>query len=137
MSEFSMEELEALSRQKLEGKSYAEIRVELSESGLNQEEVRKVIRQVDEIVLKAETLQKHTEKTRQWNRAGLVLAVGGLIISIAYNAGFILSGWRPWIVYAPFIAGILLMFYGRMQGRKQPEPFKKGPGRIRSKRPYK
>lgn len=137
MREISMEEIEQLSRQKLEGKSYSEIRANLASSGLSTEEVSKLIRQVDEIVLKAETEQKHSAKARQWHRIGMVLAVCGLLISIAFNVGFILTGFPPWLVYSPFFAGILIMFYGRMQQRKQPELYKKGPGRIRSKRPYK
>ncbi|MEN8204124.1 MAG: hypothetical protein ABFS28_16115 [Bacteroidota bacterium] len=137
MSEFSMEEIEELSRQKLEGKSYSEIRADLAGSGLSPEEISKIIRQVDEKVLKAETKMKHAVKSRQWYRGGLALAVTGLLISVAFNAGYILTGFPPWLVYLPFFAGILIMFYGRMQQRKQPELYKKGPGRIRSKRPYK
>lgn len=137
MRELSKEEIEQLSRQKLEGKSYSELRADLANSGLSTEEVSKRIRQVDEIVLKAETEQKHSAKARQWHRIGMVLAVCGLLISIAFNVGFILTGFPPWLVYSPFFAGILLMFYGRKQQRKQPELYKKGPGRIRSKRPYK
>jgi hypothetical protein len=41
------------------------------------------------------------------------------------------------VVYAPFIAGILLMFYGRMMQRRQPEKKKEGTGAIRRKRPFK
>lgn len=137
MKEFSKDRLEELSVQKLEGRSYSEIRADLAANGLNSEEISKVIRQVDEIVLKAETEMKHSAKARQWHRAGLVLAVAGLLLSIAFNAGYILTGFPAWIVYSPFFAGILLMFYGRMQQRKQPGPYQKGPGRIRRKRPYK
>lgn len=137
MNDISKDRLEELSTQKLEGKSYSEIRNDLAGNGLNPEEISKVIRQVDEIVLKAETEMKHTAKARQWHRTGLVLALIGLLLSIAYNAGYILMGFPAWLVYSPFFAGILLMFYGRMQQRKQPGVYQKGPGRIRRKRPYK
>jgi len=137
MSEISNGMVEELSRQKLEGKSYSEIRAELSGSGMTPEEVSKVIRQVDEKVLKAETEQKHAAKARQWYRTGLFLSVFGLIISIAFNAGVALTGFPPCLVYIPFFAGILVMFYGRMQQRKPPGLYQKGPGRIRQKRPYK
>jgi len=104
---------------------------------MSPEEISKVIRQVDELVLRSETEMKHLAKTRQWYRTGMVLAVTGLLISILYNAGYILMGFPAWLVYTPFFAGILLMFYGRMQQRKQPRLSQKGPGRIRRKRPYK
>jgi hypothetical protein len=137
MNEISKDLIEELSEQKLEGKSYAEIRADLTGRGLPPDEIGKIIRQVDEVVLKAETGQKHAAKIRQWHRAGMVLAVIGLIISVTFNAGFILTGFPPWLVYTPFFAGILLMFYARMQQRKQPDLYQKGPGRIRRRRPYK
>ena len=137
MSELSRGEIEELARQKLEEKSYAEIRADLAEAGMDRAEISQVIRQVDELVLKAETEQKYTEKARQWHRAGMALAIAGLLISIAYKAGVFLSGVPPWLVYSPFFAGILIMFYGRIQLRKHLEPNKKRPGRIRRKRPYK
>ena len=137
MKEISRDKIEELSWQKLEGKSYSEIRAELGASGMAAEEISHTIRQVDELVLKAETEMKHQGKARQWHRSGLVLAVAGLLISILYNANYILAAFPAWLVYAPFFIGILLMFYGRMQQRKQPEIYTKGPGRIRRKRPYK
>jgi len=137
MSELSKGEIEELSRQKLEGKSYSEIRADLAGSGMDPAEITRMIRQVDELVLKAETEHKHTAKARQWYRVGMVLAICGLLISIAFNSGIILIGFPPWLVYSPFFAGILIMFYGRMQLRKHPELYKKGPGRIRRRRPYK
>jgi hypothetical protein len=137
MKEVSKDKIEELSWQKLEGKSYSEIRAELGASGMSAEEISKTIRQVDELVLKAETEMKQLGKARQWHRSGLVLAVVGLLISIGYNANYILTSFPAWLVYAPFFIGILLMFYGRMQQRKQPEIYTKGPGRIRRKRPYK
>lgn len=133
----SEDRIEELARLKLEGKSYSEIRAELAGGGMNEKELGQVIRQVDEIVLQTETKHKHTAKARQWHKAGLLLAVTGLLISIAFNAGYILTGFPPWLVYTPFFAGILLMFYGRKQQRKQPQLNQKSSGRIRSKRPYK
>lgn len=137
MSELSRGEIEELARQKLEEKSYSEIRADLAEAGVDRAEISEVIRQVDELVLKTETEQKHTDKARQWYRVGMAFAIVGILLSIAFKADVFLSGFPPWLVYTPFFAGILLMFYGRIQLRKHPEPYKKGPGRIRRKRPYK
>lgn len=128
--------IEELAREKLGGKSYSEIREELKSEGMAAVEISKLIRQVDEKVLKETLEQGSQEKIQQWYRWGLVLAVAGLILSIGYNAGMILSRFPALLVYSPFLAGILLMFYGRMQQRKKPDP-KGGPGAIRKKRPYK
>ena len=137
MGEVKEDIIEELVRQKLEGKSYSDIRLELMGTGFSNEEVSRIIKQVDEKVLLAETGQKHLDRARQWYRTGLILAVTGLLISIAFNAGIILNNLPPMVVYLPFLAGIGVMFYGRMLQRKKHDPYQKGPGKIRSKRPYK
>jgi len=129
--------IEALAREKLEGKSYSEIRAELKESGMPQEKINLLIRQVDEKVLADAIIEGKTDKAQQWYRGGMILAVAGLALSIAFNAGLIMQNFPPIAVYAPFIAGILFMFYARMQQRRQPNKEKKGPSPIRNKRPYK
>ncbi len=129
--------IEELARQKLEGRSYTEIRAHLAESGLSEDEVSEVIKLIDEKVLKSEIEQGYRDRSRSWNRIGLILAIVGLLLTIGSNAGIILKGVPRLLVYGPFFAGILLMIYGRMLQRKQSDPFEKGPGRIRSKRPYK
>ena len=129
--------IEELAREKLEGKSYSEIREELKNSGMAADEISQLIRQVDERVLKETLEQGSRQKTQQWYRWGLVLAVLGLILSIGYNAGMILSRFPALLVYSPFLGGILLMFYGRMQQRKKSDTTSSGPGPIRKKRPYK
>lgn len=137
MEKDSAERMEKLVRQKLEGKSYTEIRAELKESGMSSEEIATLIREVDEKVLQEAVKEGIPDKSVQWHRAGLVLAVLGLLITIAFNVGIILKSFPQVVVYAPFIAGILLMFYGRMMQRRQPEKKKEGTGAIRRKRPFK
>jgi hypothetical protein len=137
MAKISDSRMEELAREKLEGKSYSEIRLELITSGLSEEEVSHLIRQVDKKVLAAATSEGKMDRATQWYRSGLFLAIAGLIISIAYNAGIILGNIPALAVYSPFIAGILLMFYGRMSKRQKPGHREKGPGPIRKRRPYK
>lgn len=129
--------IEELAREKLEGKSYSRIREELKSSGMAAGEIRQLIRQVDERVLRETFEQGSRQKTQQWYRWGLVLAVAGLVLAIAFNAGMVLTRFPSLLVYSPFLAGILLMFYGRMLQRKKPDPPASGPGPIRKKRPYK
>jgi len=137
MSTGSESRIEELVREKMEGKSYATIREELSESGISAEEISKLIRQVDEQVLSETMKQGDPNRAQQWSRFGLILAVIGLILSIAYNAGIILAYLPALLIYTPFFAGILGMFYGRFLRKKQSASTDNGTGAIRKKRPYK
>ena len=129
--------IEELVEQKLEGGSYSKIRLQLAERGHSEEEIKSIIREVDDRVLRAEIEDGARDRARSWNRIGLALAAVGLILTIGSNAGWILKGTPRWVVYSPFFAGILLMLYGRQLLQKRPDPFEKGPGRIRKRRPYK
>jgi len=129
--------IEELAEEKLKGYSYSEIRAELKESGMKPDEISKLIRQVDEKVLAAAVSGTQPDKAKQWYRVGLILAIGGLALSIGFNAGLLLRNLPPLAVYIPFLAGILLMFYGRLLQRRKPAAEQKGPGPIRKKRPYK
>ena len=129
--------IEELAEEKLGGRSYSEIRSELKESGMSPDEISNIIRKVDEKVLAEAKSGAQPDKAKQLYRAGLILAVIGLAISVAFNAGILLRSIKPIVVYAPFLAGILLMFYARLLQRRKPEAEPKGPGPIRKKRPYK
>ena len=129
--------IEELVKQKMEGKSYSTIREELAEAGMPEEEIKRLIRQVDERVL-SETMQDGTkEKVRLWYRIGLIVAIAGLVLSIAYNAGLALRGLPALVAYSPFLVGIVVMIYARALQRKQSDPPDTGTGAIRKRRPYK
>jgi hypothetical protein len=131
------ERIEELAREKLEGKSYSEIRTALSEEGLSENEISQLIRKVDERVLEETVRSGSKTPFRQWYNAGLVLALAGLALSVVFNAGLILRNFPAMAVYSPFLAGILLMFYARMMQRRGAGRSEKGTGAIRKKRPYK
>ena len=137
MSAIPENRIEELVREKMDGKSYTTIREELSESGMTAGEISSLIRQVDERVLSESAKQGDRERTQQWYRFGFILAVTGLILSIAYNAGIIFENLPALLIYSPFFAGILVMIYGRAIQKKQSAPSDKGPGAIRKRRPYK
>ena len=129
--------IEELAREKMAGKSYSAIREELAESGMTAEEISTLIRQVDEQVLHETATQGNPSRAQQWYRFGLILAVIGLIISIAYNAGIILEMLPAVLIYSPFFVGILVMVYGRFLQRKHSSPEVSVSGAIRRRRPYK
>ena len=137
MSTGSESRIEELAREKMEGKSYSLIRNELAESGMNDGEISSLLRQVDERVLDETVKQGDRDRAQQWYRTGLILAVIGLILSIAYNAGIILAYLPALLIYSPFFAGILVMFYGRSLRKKQSASTYNGTGAIRRKRPFK
>lgn len=128
---------EELARQKLEGKSYSEIREGLRATGMGDEEISRLIREADERVLRETMNMGSRQKSQQWYRGGLVLAVAGLILSVMYNAGMIWSQAPAILVYTPFLSGILLMLYGRLTQRTKSDHSRSGPGPIRKKRPFK
>jgi len=137
MEQLSESIIKELVQQKLEGESYTKIRSGLAEQGFTDEEIRSAIRQVDERVLRAEIEQGSRERGKSWYRIGIAVAITGLILTIGSNAGWILIGIPRWVIYTPFFVGILLMYYGRRLQQRPSDPFNKGAGRIRKKRPYK
>lgn len=137
MERISDSDLDKLVELKLNGESYAQIRKGLTGQGYTEEEVRSIIRKVDERVLRAELEQGVSEKAVSLYRAGLVVAIVGLLLTIGTNAGWILHHLPRWVVYGLFFVGILLMFYGRRMQNQQPGRGYQGPDRIRKKRPYK
>ncbi len=137
MEKLSESIIKELVQQKLEGESYAQIRSGLAEQGFTDEEIRSAIRQIDERVLRAEIEQGSRARAKSWYRIGLAMAVVGLILTIGTNADWILKGIPRWVIYTPFFVGIMLMYNGRRLQQKESDPFEKGAGRIRKKRPYK
>ena len=129
--------IETLVREKLGGKSYSTIRDELKEAGMSDEEITVLLRQVDEKVLNETVKQGGRMKIRQWYRIGLFLALTGLILTVAYNAGMLLRSIPAWLAYSPFFAGIVVMIYSRTLQRRQSDPPDDGSGPIRKRRPYK
>ena len=137
MKEKQQELIEKLVRDKLNGKSYSEIREELTKDAWGEEEIRELIRQVDKKVLESAVKQGRPDRTGQLNRAGLILAIAGLAVSIAFNAGLILQRLPAVAVYTPFFMGILVMFYARITRGRENKTRDKKPGPIRRKRPFK
>lgn len=129
--------IETLVREKMGGKSYSTISEELAEGGMSEEEIKSLLRKVDERVLNETVKQGGRQKVQQWYRGGLILALTGLILTIAYNAGILMKGLPAWLAYSPFFAGIVVMVYARTLQRRQADPPDDGTGPIRKRRPYK
>ena len=137
MKEIPDNRIAELARQKREGQSYNEIRAMLKEEGLSEEEISGTIRRVDERVLQDEMTGGSLVRARRWYFTGVAIAAAGLVLTFLHSRGYILTTLPRIIVYLPFFAGILIMFFGRRLQRRGPAPFEKGEGRIKRKRPFK
>ena len=137
MDKDAHQSLEDLVRDKLEGKSYSVIRQELRDSGMEEEDIGRLIRQVDERVLQETVEEGRRQRTPQWYRLGLALALGGLLLTIAYKAGIVFPRVPALLIYSPFLAGVIMMSYGKMAEKKTSDPKPRKPGAIRKTRPYK
>ena len=129
--------LDEMVQRKLEGESYSQIRKELSDSGLRGDELRSAMRKIDEKVLEEELNRKAGDRTKQWYRAGMFLALVGLLLTLGASRGIILNNIPRWILYTPFFGGIALMLYSRFAGKRSDSSRNDGPGPIRRKRPFK
>jgi hypothetical protein len=135
--ELPEKKIEEMVQRKLKGESYTRIRKELGELGLDEKEVHRAVRNIDEKVLQEELNRKAAGKSKQWYRAGILLAIVGLILTLGANRGIFLAYLPKWIIYSPFFAGIALMLYSRYSGTRKPASNNDGSGPIRRKRPYK
>jgi len=110
MNLFEIEE-EYLTKKK-EGHSFSEIRKELKVKGLTDEQVKVVIRSIDNKIIKEEVNKSNRSTRRQIIFMGLVLTLIGLLITIGTYTGFINIGQSFILSYGPIFGGIGLIGVG-------------------------
>ena len=130
-------DIEHLANSKIGGKSYAEIRAELARNGMSGEEIRQLLRKVDDRVLEKIHDRDQLRKARIWYIAGLILAISGILLIVARNAGLLMASSPVWILYPVFFAGIAFMIHARTLRRKSRVKTTSITGAIRRKRPFK
>ena len=81
------------------------IRIDLTKQGFSEHEIKAIIRKVDEKVLRFEVNQSLLDKAKTWHRTGIVIAVLGLLLTSAANAGWIAQDSPKWLLYSPFFLG--------------------------------
>lgn len=97
---------------KIEGQSFSEIRKELEVKGLTKEQIKAVIRSIDNRVISGELSKSNKSAGRQLIYMGLVLTTLGLFITIGTYSGFINMGDSFMLSYGPIFGGVGLIGIG-------------------------
>jgi positive regulator of sigma E activity len=104
---------------------------------MSDEEIRGLLRKVDDRVLAKIHHRDQSRKAVIWYFSGLVLAISGILLIVARNAGLFMTSRPSWILYPVFFAGIAFMIHARTLKRKTRMKTPHASGAIRRKRPFK
>ena len=115
----TQQEIESLAKRKIGGESYADIRRDLENRGFNEQQVRDIITQVDEVVLERETNPPGRISTRSVRIAGYVLASLGVLLYIGYYLQWWTASSYKMIIFLPMIAGLVLIWSARFVERRR------------------
>lgn len=94
-----------------------QIRKELEERDIPEEEIRAIVRLVDNQMQNNLQIKSDNSKSNELFWAGLFLTIIGAAITIGTYTGIIYMGDSFLIVYGPFLGGISLMFGGLARKR--------------------
>ena len=98
---------------KLKGTDYTTIREELKQRNINDDAIKTIINDIDDVIIHEEWDKIRKGKQREYYIFGLFLAALGLFITFATYTGFINLGDSYIIMYGPFFSGIFLMLYAK------------------------
>lgn len=90
---------------KQQGESYSTIRKELIERGLNEEQIKVVIRSIDNKILQETIAVSNIKKGNQLLIMGLIISSIGFILTIGTYSGWINIGNVYVFAYGPIISG--------------------------------
>ncbi|GAA4829644.1 hypothetical protein [Algivirga pacifica] len=91
------------------------IRPELEEHHVPDEEIRIIVRFIDEELQRQVIKESRKKKSRALTRVGLFLVVVGMGITIATYTGWIDMGDEFLIAYGPVLSGMSLVMAGRVR----------------------
>ena len=94
-----------------------QIRKELEAKGVDEEEIRVIVRLVDNDMQKRELNHSHTNRSKEYIAIGAFLTFAGLSITIGTYTGVIDMGNSFLLLYGPIIGGISLMLKGWTESR--------------------
>jgi len=95
-----------------------QIRKELEENNVPEEEIRVIVRLVDNDIQKRALVGESNSKSSEIMIAGIILTIVGSGITLGTYTGLIDMGNSFLIVYGPFFAGLSMYFAGLAQRRK-------------------
>lgn len=96
---------------KKQGESYSEIRIELENLGYNPEDIKRIIRQIDELILAENNKKSSDLKSKEYRTVGIVLIAIGLLVTLGSLTGLIPMPGYFTILIGPIVIGVF-MFLG-------------------------
>lgn len=107
--------------QKLNDKDFqiSEIRLEMEKYNLPEEEIRTVVRIIDNEIQRRDLLRLENSKARNLTWVGVVLTGIGAFVTIATYVGLIDMGDQFLLTYGPFLGGLSILFSGLARQRRR------------------
>ncbi|HQH41151.1 MAG TPA: hypothetical protein PLC81_07050 [Bacteroidales bacterium] len=100
-------------RKKREGMDITSIRKELQEMQVPDDQIRRIIMKVDDLVVEEELRQISTQRKKEFNNIGTILLLIGLVLLLLKYLKLVnLQGYYV-LIYAPIIAGAVMIWRAR------------------------
>jgi|YelNatPaOPRAMG01_1025707.scaffolds.fasta_scaffold19009_3 hypothetical protein len=100
-------------KKKLEGMDITAIRKELQEMQVPDDQIRRIIMKVDDLVVEEELRRISTQRKKEFNNIGTILLLIGLVLLLLKYLGLVnLQGYYV-LIYAPIIAGAIMIWRAR------------------------
>lgn len=100
-------------QKKLEGMDITAIRKELQEMRVPDDQIRRIIMKVDDLIMEEELRQISTQRKKEFNNIGSVLLLIGLLLLVLKYFGLVnLQGYYV-LIYAPIIVGAVMIWRAR------------------------
>ena len=121
MNDNKSELIEKYAQQKLEGKSFSEIRNELKSINLTQDEINALIKEIDSEVLKREVENVNNEDGKEKLIIGYVLLIIGLIITTLMYLGIINAKFIYILGFGPILVGFYMVYKAKYKKKEEPK----------------
>lgn len=121
MNDNKSELIEKYAQQKLEGKSFSEIRNELKSINLTQDEINALIKEIDSEVLKREVENINEESGKEKLIIGYALLVIGLIITTLMYLGVINARLIYILGFGPILVGFYMVYKAKNKKKEEPK----------------
>lgn len=98
--------------EKRKGKAFSEIRGELVEMNINEQDVKTILSLIDEYILNEEMLKSKRQKAKELIYIGAFIFLVGFIFTVSTYVGLINMGDSFILAYGPILAGVGITYTG-------------------------
>ena len=98
--------------EKRKGMGFNEIRKTLEEKKFEDDKIKIIIRNIDNQILREETIKSQNQKAKELIYIGLFITIAGLIVTIGTFTGIINMGNSFLLAYGPILGGLGVLFTG-------------------------